>query len=619
MENLDWNSKTIDYARKQLDRYGRRMAGKEWEEADICLLVDAERFAVEDATLDDAVQISLEKGSGYIVGTNPRSLLLGVYQLLRSLGCRFLRPGPDGEVVPPVGLPQWTVHYSHIASNRYRGVVIEGADSLEMILDFLEWMPKLGYNMFFTQFKSISLFLKRYYTHPHNPNRISLEMPDQTLAWMEKTVTQKIKELGLLQHTVGHGWTSEAVGVEGCDWEPVQVELPEKERDLLALVNGKRQLYDGIPSETNLCYSNPIARKKFIDTVLHYVYSHPNADFVHVWLADNCHNFCTCDRCKNRTPSDWYVILLNELDAALTAEGLPVRIVFLNYFDLLWPPKMERIANKNRFVMIFAPITRKFGTSYGDVDVFVPVPEYVLNQSPMPKRVEENMWLLEQWRKIFHGDCFDFDYYMGKAHYGDPGYADLAHTISRDIDKLHELGLKGILSCQELRAAFPHSLPSYLMGIRLWDLSVTEESVTQEYYQAAYADAWQICRQYFQDISRCFDIDYWYGCCRKGVDAEIAAGARRAQTIAYGFARQLPQIRSHNPVQHLSMFYLQIHVIYVQLFAQVIASWAEGSKTLAAEAWRQFSDFLATNEHSIQRAFDVFRILDIGSHMPWCQ
>ncbi len=619
MDRQNWDTATLTYARKQLEAYGRRMAGDSWDGTGIVLKVDTVRVPVEDADLDDGIEISLNQGRGYIIGSNPRAVLIGVYQALEHLGCRFLRPGPDGEVIPALNMRQWTVAYRHSASSRYRGVVIEGADSLETVLDFLEWMPKLGYNMFFTQFKSIALFLKRYYTHPHNPYRSSLELPPSTLAWMEETITRKIKQLGLLQHTVGHGWTSEAVGLDGCDWEPIQTEPAEEDRELLALVDGKRQLYGGIPSETNLCYSNPLARQKIIDAVLCYVRSHPNADFVHFWLADNCHNFCTCEHCRTQSPSDWYVVLLNELDAALTAEGSSVRIAFLNYFDLLWPPKTRKIKNSRRFTMIFAPITRQFGSSYADANVLRPVPPYELNRSDMPRRVEENMWLLDQWREVFQGDCFDFDYYMGKAHYGDPGYAGLAHTISRDIDKLHAIGLKGILSCQELRAAFPNSLPSYMLGKRLWDISCSEEDVTREYYQAAYGDAWAICREYFGEISDCFDIDYWYGYCRAGKNPDIAAKARKAQNIANVFADRVPGITVQNSAERLSQFYLRVHVQYVQLFAQVIASWAEGDKKEAAEAWKKFADYLRINERSIERAFDVFRILDIGSYMPWCK
>jgi hypothetical protein len=39
-------------------------------------------------------------GGVTIVGTNPRSVLFGVYDLLEELGCRFYGASPDDEVVP---------------------------------------------------------------------------------------------------------------------------------------------------------------------------------------------------------------------------------------------------------------------------------------------------------------------------------------------------------------------------------------------------------------------------------------------------------------------------------------------------------------------------------------
>ena len=53
------------------------------------------------------------------------------------------------------------------------GVCIEGADSMENILDFIDWLPKVGYNIFFTKFKTPYAFLKLWYHHDNNPFRVS--------------------------------------------------------------------------------------------------------------------------------------------------------------------------------------------------------------------------------------------------------------------------------------------------------------------------------------------------------------------------------------------------------------------------------------------------------------
>jgi hypothetical protein len=59
-------------------------------------------------------------------------------------------------------------------------------------------------------------------------------------------------------------------------------------------------------------------------------------------------------------PADYYVILLNELDEALGHVGYPGKVVFLAYADLLWPPEVEQIHNPERFILMFAPITRSY-------------------------------------------------------------------------------------------------------------------------------------------------------------------------------------------------------------------------------------------------------------------
>ena len=44
--------------------------------------------------------IDVTDGKGRIAGSNPRSVLLGVYRFLEEAGCRWLRPGTDGDYVP---------------------------------------------------------------------------------------------------------------------------------------------------------------------------------------------------------------------------------------------------------------------------------------------------------------------------------------------------------------------------------------------------------------------------------------------------------------------------------------------------------------------------------------
>lgn len=126
----------------------------------------------------------------------------------------------------------------------------------------------------------------------------------------------------ILYHAVGHGWTCEPLGLNGLGWDPVTDTVDQKYRQYLALLNGKRELFQGIPLNTSLCYSNSEARKIMAESVVEYLENNPAVDILHFWLADDMNNQCECDACKTVRPSDFYVMMLNELDELLTQKEI---------------------------------------------------------------------------------------------------------------------------------------------------------------------------------------------------------------------------------------------------------------------------------------------------------
>ncbi len=52
---------------------------------------------------------------------------------------------------------------------------------------------------------------------------------------------------------------------------------------------------------------------------------------------------------SKHTQTDWYIMPLNEIDAALTELGLQTKLVFLIYFELLWPPKTVTLKKPRSF------------------------------------------------------------------------------------------------------------------------------------------------------------------------------------------------------------------------------------------------------------------------------
>lgn len=64
---------------------------------------------------------------------------------------------------------------------------------------------------------------------------------------------------GMILHDMGHGWTCEPFGINGTDWEAVNYSVPEETKQFFAMLSGRRELYGGVPLNTNICMSNPRA------------------------------------------------------------------------------------------------------------------------------------------------------------------------------------------------------------------------------------------------------------------------------------------------------------------------------------------------------------------------
>ncbi|MFN8517048.1 MAG: DUF4838 domain-containing protein [Chloroflexia bacterium] len=378
--------------------------------------------AISSPDLDDAIHIEVDGGTGIIAGSNPRSVLLATYRFLTELGCRWVRPGPDGELIPRVDLATARVRVSEAAAYRHRGICIEGAASYEHVRDLIAWMPKVGLNTYFTQFFEAFTFFERWYAHRGNPHLPTEPFTVDRAREFKARLVEELRRRDLVFHDVGHGWTCEPLGIPGLGWDYAPPTVPPGVERYLAEVGGKRELWEGVPINTQLCYSDPGVRELLVGGIADYAAAHPEVDVIHFWLGDGVNNHCECAVCRELRPADWYVRLLNALDARLADRGLPTRIVFLVYFDLLWPPETERIANPDRFILMFAPITRTYSVPYAAApDAGGPLPPFALNRLTLPRAVGENVAFLRAWQRLFAGDSFDYDYHPWRDHYREPG------------------------------------------------------------------------------------------------------------------------------------------------------------------------------------------------------
>ena len=570
----------------------------------------------KDPQLDDQYYIDVQGDGGVILGDNPRAVLLGVYRYLTLIGCRFLRPGKQFEIVPVKTLASdYVAKESHASSLRHRGACIEGADSIENILDYIDWSPKVGFNSFFLQFKYPHTFMKQYYDHEENPllPKVGWTMEDsmRSMASFDKAMAKR----GILQHRVGHGWTSEALGCKATGWDTEEMEFDEKTRNRIALVNGKRELFHGIPTNTNLCLTNPDAVEAYTEAVVKYLKENPHTDYLHLWLADGWNNSCECENCVRPIrgitprPADHYISLLNHIDEVLTKEKIPARLVLLMYVDLLWPPVVNTLKNPDRFVLMFAPITRTFEKGFEEHGPLNDPPAFQLNQLKFPRDLESNLSLLREWQKAGAGDAFDYDYYMGRAHYGDPTYVQLSKLIARDLKFQPQLQLNGISSCQELRAHLPNALACTMMAKIADNTSLNEDELMLDYYTDCYGEDGPKVLKVMKALSDCFFQDYVLNT-RPRIDAAYAEKLTKVPALL----EELKALcKDHVLVQYEVQSHmwqeLDFFIQYTDLYTKIIYALVTDHQAEAVQLFDEaFAPLCQRHEVVDQSSLDVFRI-----------
>ncbi len=610
-ENKAFLEREIAY---YLDRvFGAAMTSCAQTEADL-------EFMVTEETGTDHIQITMANGKGVIKANSVVGLLIAVYRFFHEFGVYYIRPGRKNEVVKKqteADFQHKTLEIDETASFKHRGVCIEGADSYENLKDFIDWLPKIGMNSFFIQFENPYSFFKRWYTHEFNPYAEAEPFSTEIAQQLSDKIDAEMSKRGVVHHRVGHGWTGEVLGFSSkYGWES-GLTLPEDKKPLVAELGGKRELFDTAPILTSLDFANPEVGDRMTQLIVDYAKARKDVDYLHVWLSDARNNICECEKCQKEIPSDQYIRILNQLDAALTQEGLDTKICFLLYHELLFAPQTEKLNHPERFTMMFAPITRTFEMSYADVDYVNGVPEakpYVRNKIVLPNSLEENLSYLFAWQKMFDGDSFVYDYPLGRAHYGDLGYMKISSVIYRDIKFLKNLHLNGYISCQELRAGFPHNFPNYVMGHMLWNNTRSYEELKAEYFGSMYGEDWQTVTKYLENLSAYSSCDYF-----NAIGDRLNPVLSARYDVCVNLAQDMLSVIEKNTTettgqQKAEWKNLGYHREYVVKMATALRLISAGQNEAAQKQWRDVLDFIRRNEMCFQQNLDVYRVIEVAKN-----
>ena len=379
----------------------------------------------------------------------------------------------------------------------------------------------------------------------------------------------------------------------------------------MALVNGKRELFGGIALNTNFCMSNETARRIVTKTVCDYAQLNHNVDYLHVWLADWQKNHCECDNCRTKTPSDWYVVLLNDIDAELTRRGLSTRIAAVLYSETAYEPTCEHLKNPQRFLLLMGAITRSYTYSPEENPKVEHLTPFVLNRSGRLDSMEEHLVRAKLWQTFAPAPLIAYEYHFWKHQYYAPGTLCFAKRLYEDVRSYRANGFRGIIQDGSQRSFFPNGLNYYVYSTALFDSSVDFDGLVQDYCRHAYGQAAEIALDYLKAIDTHLPQTYLeaqhsiHRDTGKYYRPEMEECLLATEQICQEFANKLAAFKNMPyRVQTVAVRLLIDHTAYCQGIAKALALKCVGKDEEAKEVFTVFAREFGMHEQAIERYYD---------------
>ena len=569
----------------------------------------------EEPELDDILYIDTDENGGIIAGDNPRSVLLSVYEYLRQNGCRWLMPGVDGEFIPMQDIKP--VKYRHKPSCRYRGQCNEGAEYQSDMYDVIEFTPKVGMNVFMMEF-FIPGYYRHYYNHTYNEmNRTPEPISNEQMLQWKRACEAELSKRGLMFHDIGHGWTCQPFGINtsmrGGNEDENNATLTEKQRSFLPLINGERKLFRGVPNWTQFCMSNDEGRRTVAKYVAEYAENHTNSDYIHVWLGDLHNNHCECEGCRKKTPSDWYVILLNEIDEELTKKNLNTRIVYIAYTETMWAPEVEKLKNPSRFALLFAPISREYSHPLSVSGNEVKITPYVRNNNKLPNNFEELFAHFSNWTKDWNGANLAYEYHFYIRQVNDVGGISHARVVNEDVKFYKSHKINGVIQDGSQRSFFPTGFAFYTYARTLFNVELSLDEIAEEYFSCAFGEDWRKFYDYLEKLGEAFGFDYLSGDRNRKKNISDLYDPSWVPSLkkVYGIVKEGRKLieehyNSEYRVRTVSVRLLEFHALYSEMLADALIEKAVGNDEAAAQLLRKMRDVVGKYELQFERYYDQY-------------
>ncbi|MBE6372201.1 MAG: DUF4838 domain-containing protein [Lentisphaerae bacterium] len=476
------NEPVLQFACDELIHYGGtafRRSGN--AEADIVL------HSENASKFQDSFSLKSRDGKLYITGSNPRSVLFGVYEYLKKHGFAFLYPGKDGEIIPEK--PDFHINgfdLAESASRTFRGMAVApDPDNLQEGYDLLRFMAQNKYNLFFMEGYDVDRPGDEYSVIDgvHPLQHVEYLLKDKTwaerkaIALKKQTMIAEARKYGLLIERGGHGWNygvPEHYGRNhGLTPEQARAELKAKGK-----INKEAEV--AVSTWFQICLAKEEVREIYADHIISYLKKHRSElDIAAIWLGDGYDNKCMCDECIKHPFSDLYLDIFRRVALRAKQEIPEITLECIMYFETLEPPARNWLEGLDNVILNLAVWRHCYFHKLDDPACRLPgwIPDYRHNRShdaEHDKRIinYDHYLAYESWRKVVGNElkCLLFNYItLGKS----PDRHFMSYDLTPLIDLFNDydrLNFDGMVDCQVYCCwDTPANLQLYGAGRVLWN------------------------------------------------------------------------------------------------------------------------------------------------------
>jgi hypothetical protein len=342
-----------------LERISGARLGRDGDEPTLWLGLDADlpAAAADAGALPprkegyDGYRLAVTDDAAWIVGSNGRGVLYGVYDLLERLGCRWYYPTidpADPEIIPSlrtVELPALSL--AEASPFKYR-VCHPNSMIYSLFVDWAkaqaDWAAKARYNvmMFYASVMGVEGEVD-----PSVDGGIPAQALEegQTVADVQPglrdvddliAATQQFETTGVAPMMRDRGMLLE--GPNHCMLLLMPNALFDEHPDWFGEVNGKRT--PQVPLGPEFCWSHPDAVEAFCDNAVRWLQANPHVD-VFSCCPNDGGRACECARCADLPGTDRYSRLMNRLLERMRDAGLDVELEILGGYPPVTEPPTQ--------------------------------------------------------------------------------------------------------------------------------------------------------------------------------------------------------------------------------------------------------------------------------------